>query len=148
MVCYGKPLQGGKFVRARFLIKSIVLLALIMSSASTATAADNSFSSSQKTSITALFKALASSNTDKIAIAQKKYVSTGSAAYNFVDIVRNHHSATKYFKSITVYGLPSGITPTTDTSGTYKVTSTSATFDSSVNEFDYFNTNFTFDKKI
>ena len=58
-------------MRLRFLIKSIVALALIMYSASPATAADKSFSSSQKSSITALFKALASSNTDKIAVAQK-----------------------------------------------------------------------------
>lgn len=134
-------------MRFRFLIKAIFASALILSSVSPATAADKSFSSSQKSSITALFKALASSNTDKIAIAQKKYVSAGSAAYSFVDIVRNHHSATKYFKSITVYGLPSGITPTPDTAGKYKVTSNSATFDSSVNEFDSYNTNFTFDKK-
>jgi hypothetical protein len=124
-----------------------VLILMLTIMAAPANAAAKSFSSSQKKSVTALFKALASSNTDKIAIAQKKYVAKGSAAYRFVDLVRNHHSATKYFKSITVYGLPSGIAPIPDTAGKYKVTSTSATLDSSVNEFDSFNTKFTFDKK-
>jgi hypothetical protein len=129
------------------ILKSVIGFAILISTISPANAADSSLNSAQKSAVTALFKALASSDTDKIAVAQKKYVSSGSAAYKFVDIVRNHHSATRYFKSITAYGLPSGTTPTPDTAGKYKITTTSATFDSSVNEFDSFNTKFTFDKK-
>lgn len=120
---------------------------LIMASAPLSAQASTSMNTNQKKNVTELFKALASSDADKIAVAQRKLVSSGSAADKFTNLVKNHHSTVKYFKSINAFGMPIGTAVTPEVKGSYKVTSTSADFNSIVNEFDSFNTIFIFDKK-
>lgn len=126
--------------------KILMTVLLVFSFPSISLASETSYTKNQQKTITELFKALASSNTDKIAVAQKKYVASNSSAYYFVDMVRNHHSTVRYFKSINAYGLPSGTTPTPETSGKYKFSKNMVDFNSVVNEFDGIVTNIKFDK--
>lgn len=125
---------------------SATVIFIMVSSPLSAQAA-TSMNATQKKSVTELFKALASSDADKIAVAQRKFVSSGSAADKFTNLVKNHHSTVKYFKSINAFGMPMGTAVTPEVKGSYKVTSTSVDFNSIVNEFDSFNTIFTFDNK-
>jgi hypothetical protein len=134
-------------VNKKFSVISLITLFALVLSPISATAASSSMNTNQKKYVTELFKAFASSDADKIAIAQRKYVSSGSAADKFTNLVKNHHSTTKYFKSINAYGISTGVAPTPDAKGTYKVGTTYADFNSVVNEFDSYNTKFTFDKK-
>lgn len=129
-------------------ISKIFISALLIVSffPSTSSATETSYTKNQKNTITNLFKALVSSNTDKIAIAQKKYVAASTPAYYFVDLVRNHHSTVRYFKSINAYGLPSGSTPSPELSGKFKFSKNIVDFNSIVNEFDGRISNIKFDK--
>lgn len=104
-------------------------------------------SSSQNQTVEALFKALATSDPDKIAAAKKKYLVSGSPAYHYVDMIQNHYSTVKYFKSINSFGLPSGVAPAAEPKGTYSRTSGGVRFNSSADAFDGFNSRFVFNSK-
>lgn len=133
-------------LKSRLLKTSILTLSTLLI-VSPSFAFPHSLNKSQEKVVTELFKALASSNPDKISVAQKKYVSSNSPAFKFVDLIKNHHSTVRYFKSINSFGMPSGVTPTPEIAGTYKVTSAGVDFNSIVNEFDSFNYKFMFDSK-
>jgi len=88
----------------------------------------------QTSSVKALFAAFATSDPDKIASASVKYTKAGSAARNFAEMVKNNHATIRYFKSINVFGMPSGLAVTPEAN--------------SVNDaFDGRYTDFTFDSK-
>ena len=126
-----------------FLIASLISTFLPTAS----TALENNYTQTQQKVIANVFKSLVSSNTDKIAIAQKKYIASNSSAYYFVDLIRNHHSTVKYFKSINTYGLPTGTAVAAEPSGKFKFTKNVVNFNSIEDEFDGIITKIEFDKK-
>ena len=103
--------------------------------------------SSQNQTIDALFKALATSDPDKIAVAKRKYLVSNSPAYHYVDMIQNHYSTVKYFKSINTFGMPTGVKPANEPKGTYSKISRGIKFDSSEDAFDGFHSKFTFNSK-
>jgi hypothetical protein len=103
--------------------------------------------SSQNQTIDALFKALATSDPDKIAVAKRKYLVSGSPAYQYVDMIQNHYSTVRYFKSINSFGIPSGVKPANEPKGTYSKTSRGVKFNSSADAFDGFHSKFAFNSK-
>jgi hypothetical protein len=99
----------------------------------------------QQASVVALFKAFASSDPDKIATASVKYTKSGSAAREFAEMVKNNHATIRYFKSINVFGMPSGLAVTPETKGTSKYSNGAVVLNSVNNSFDGKFYNFKFD---
>lgn len=101
----------------------------------------------QENNVVALFKAFASSDPDKIASASVKYTKSGSAAREFAEMIKNNHATIKYFKSINIFGMPSGLTITPESAGTSKYKNNSVVLNSVNNSFDGKFYNFKFDSK-
>jgi len=101
----------------------------------------------QQSNVVALFKAFATSDPDKIASASVKYTKSGSAAREFAEMVKNNHATIRYFKSINVFGMPSGLAVTPETKGTSKYSKGSVVLNSVNNSFDGKFYNFKFDSK-
>jgi len=101
----------------------------------------------QQSNVIALFKAFASSDPDKIATASVKYTKSGSAAKEFAEMVKNNHATIRYFKSINVFGMPSGLAVTPETKGTSKYSNGAVVLNSVNNSFDGKFYNFKFDSK-
>jgi hypothetical protein len=109
--------------------------------------AESNLTSSQQTNVRALFTAFASADPNKIYSAKLKYTVASSDAFKFSDFVQNHFSTVQYFKGINAFGMPNNKVITLETKGKVKVTSKTATLDSSYSSFDLTAANFTFDKK-
>lgn len=125
-----------------------LILAISLTPLASAQAAPVSgLTSAQNQTVDALFKALASSDPDKIAVAKRKYLVAGSAAYHYVDMIQNHYSTVKYFKSINSFGIPSGVTPAAEPKGTYSRVARGVRFNASADAFDGFNSRFVFNSK-
>ena len=101
----------------------------------------------QQSNVVALFKAFATSDPDKIASASVKYTKSGSAAREFAEMVKNNHATIRYFKSINVFGMPSGLAVTPETKGSSKYSKGSVVLNSVNNSFDGKFYNFKFDSK-
>ena len=101
----------------------------------------------QQSTVVALFKAFATSDPDKIASASVKYTKSGSAAREFAEMVKNNHATIRYFKSINVFGMPSGLAVTAETKGSSKYSKGSVVLNSVNNSFDGKFYNFKFDSK-
>jgi len=101
----------------------------------------------QQSNVVALFKAFATSDPDKIASASVKYTKSGSAAREFAEMVKNNHATIRYFKSINVFGMPSGLAVTPETKGSSKYSKGSVVLNSINNSFDGKFYNFKFDSK-
>ena len=101
----------------------------------------------QTSNVKALFAAFATSDPDKIAAASVKYTKTGSAARNFAEMVKNNHATIRYFKSINVFGMPSGLSVTPEVKGKSTLKGKSVTLNSVNDAFDGKYSDFTFDSK-
>ena len=101
--------------------------------------------SKQTSSVKSLFAAFATSDPDKIAAASVKFTKAGSAARNFAEMVKNNHATIKYFKSINVFGMPSGLAVSAETKGKSTVKGTVVTLNSVNDAFDGKYSEFTFD---
>ena len=101
----------------------------------------------QTSSVKALFAAFATSDPDKIASASVKYTKAGSAARNFAEMIKNNHATIRYFKSINVFGMPSGLAVTPEAKGKSTLTGKTVTLNSVNDAFDGRYTDFTFDSK-
>lgn len=102
--------------------------------------------SSQNKTVNELFKALASSNPDTIAAAKRKYVANGTPAYFYVEMVENHFSTVRYFKSLNSFGMPSGVAVTAEPKGKTAMQKKGVRFDSPWDPADGFHSNFKFNK--
>ena len=101
----------------------------------------------QQANVVALFKAFATSDPDKIASASVKYTASGSAAREFAEMVKNNHATIRYFKSINIFGMPSGLAVTPESKGSSKYSNGSVVLNSVNNSFDGKFYNFKFDSK-
>jgi hypothetical protein len=101
----------------------------------------------QTSNVKALFAAFATSDPDKIAAASVKYTKAGSDARNFAEMVKNNHATIRYFKSINVFGMPSGLSVTPEVKGKSTLKGKSVTLNSVNDAFDGSYSDFTFDSK-
>lgn len=101
----------------------------------------------QTSSVKALFAAVATSDPDKIAAASVKYTKAGSAARNFVEMVKNNHATIRYFDSINAFGMPSGLAVTPEAKGKSTLNGKTVTLNSVNDAFDGRFSDFTFDSK-
>ena len=105
--------------RTKALLSVVTLIISSLLAAAPANAAD--FNSSQKATVTALYKAIASSNPNTINRA-KRYVVKDSPAYQALEMIQNYYSTERYFRSVASNtALPLGNTVTNAARGTYKV---------------------------
>lgn len=121
------------------------LLAVGVTTSASATQVSG-LNSSQNKTVSELFKALASSNPDTIAAAKRKYVAKGTPAYFYVEMVENHFSTLRYFKSINNLGMPSGVAVAAEPKGKYSLRTNGVRFDSSWDSADGLHSNFKFNK--
>lgn len=126
--------------------KSLVAIAALILSSLTLTAPVQAaeLSSSQKATVTAVFKALASSNPNTIKKA-KRYLVTDSPAYLAVDMIQNYYSTERYFRSVASNtALPLGGSVANAARGTYKVAKSSVTLTTAAPGFSGTHLNFKF----
>lgn len=100
----------------------------------------------QSQTVNDLFRALATSDPDRISAAKRKHVVVGTPAYFYVQMIENHFSTVRYYKSINNLGIPSGVVPAAEPKGIYSSTKRGIRFDGPVDAFDGFNSNFKFNK--
>jgi hypothetical protein len=138
----------GRKMKSKSIMVKIALIAIVSTFITTGTAnADSNLTISQQTKVKALFNAFASADPNKIYSAKLKYTVTDSDAFKFSDFVQNYYSTIQYFKGINSFGMPNNKVITLETKGKIKVTSKTASLDSSYSSFDLTASNFTFDKK-
>lgn len=124
----------------------IVGLFLIANSIS-ATAMPNSDASVTNTNVKALFTAIATSDPDKLAIAQK-YVSQNSSADLALTMIQNSLSGDKYWRSLKPFSVQStGLAVSNPAKGTAKFNKSSISLKSPVVAFNGVYSNFKLDAK-
>lgn len=133
--------------RTKALLSIIALFASSLVFATPASATD--LSSSQKATVTALYKAIASSNPNTINRA-KRYVVKDSPAYQALDMIQNYYSTERYFRSVASNtALPLGGVVANAARGTYKVRKASVVLTTAAPGFSGTHLNFKFrDGKI
>ena len=127
---------SGLIVSVFFLINSI-----------SASAMPNSDTSVTNANVKALFTAIATSDPDKLAIAQK-YVSQNSSADLALTMIQNSLSGDKYWRSLKPFSVEStGLAVTNPAKGTAKFNKSSITLKSPVVAFNGIYSNFKLDEK-
>jgi hypothetical protein len=112
-----------------------------------ATAMPNSDTSVTNANVKALFTAIATSDPDKLAIAQK-YVSQNSSADLALTMIQNSLSGDKYWRSLKPFSVQStGLAVTNPAKGTAKFNKSSITLKSPVVAFNGIYSNFKLDAK-
>lgn len=97
------------------LMTSLLVLAGMSVPAQGATA----LTKSQQAKVTAVFKAIASSNPDSISTTRKNLSASADLA---VAMIQNYYSTEKYMRSVSTMGRPLGNTPANAALGTAKIT--------------------------
>ena len=132
--------------KLKYLSGLIVSVFLIANSIS-ATAMPNADTSVTNANVKALFTAIATSDPDKLAIAQK-YVSQNSSADLALTMIQNSLSGDKYWRSLKPFSVQStGLTVSNPAKGTAKFNKSSITLKSPVVAFDGIYSNFKLDAK-
>ena len=138
----------GRQMKSKHTFIKITLITLFATFISNSTAsADSNLTASQQKTVQALFNSFASADPNKIYSAKLKYTVADSEAFKFSDFIQNHFSTVQYFKGINAFGMPNNKVISLEAKGKVKVTSKTATLDSSYSSFDLTASNFTFDKK-
>ena len=101
--------------KTSLLLTSLLLLAGISSPAQGATA----LTATQQAKVSAVFKAIASSNPDSISATRKNLSGSADLA---VMMIQNYYSTEKYMRSVSTMGRPLGNTPANAALGTAKIT--------------------------
>lgn len=105
--------------RTKSLLSIFALLGSLVLTATPASAAD--LTASQKATVAAVYKAIASSNPNTINRA-KRYLVKDSPAYQAVEMIQNYYSTERYFRSVASNtALPLGVSVANAARGTYKV---------------------------
>ena len=101
--------------KTSLLLTSLLLLAGMSAPAQGATA----LTKTQQAKVSAVFKAIASSNPDSISSTRKNLSGSADLA---VMMIQNYYSTEKYMRSISTVGRPLGNTPANAAVGTAKIT--------------------------
>ncbi len=101
--------------KTSLLLTSLLLLAGMSAPAQGATA----LTKTQQAKVSAVFKAIASSNPDSMSSTRKNLSGSADLA---VMMIQNYYSTEKYMRSISTFGRPLGNTPANAAEGTVKIT--------------------------
>jgi hypothetical protein len=101
--------------KTSLLLTSLLLLAGMSAPAQGATA----LTKTQQAKVSAVFKAIASSNPDSMSSTRKNLSGSADLA---VSMIQNYYSTEKYMRSISTMGRPLGNTPANAALGTAKIT--------------------------
>jgi len=101
--------------KTSLLLTSLLLLAGMSAPAQGATA----LTKTQQAKVSAVFKAIASSNPDSMSSTRKNLSGSADLA---VTMIQNYYSTEKYIRSISTMGRPLGNTPANAAAGTAKIT--------------------------
>jgi hypothetical protein len=101
--------------KTSLLLTSLLLLAGMSAPAQGATA----LTKTQQAKVSAVFKAIASSNPDSMSSTRKNLSGSADLA---VMMIQNYYSTEKYMRSISTMGRPLGNTPANAAAGTAKIT--------------------------
>ena len=121
------------------LLTSLLLLAGMSAPAQGATA----LTKTQQAKVSAVFKAIASSNPDSMSATRKNLSGSADLA---VAMIQNYYSTEKYMRSISTFGRPLGTTPANAALGTAKVTSGKVVLTTAAPGFSGTYSDFKFDK--
>lgn len=103
------------FKKTSLLLTSLLLLTGLTVPAQGATALNKT----QQAKVSAVFKAIASSNPDSMSLTRKNLSGSADLA---VSMIQNYYSTEKYMRSVSTMGRPLGITPANAALGTAKIT--------------------------
>jgi hypothetical protein len=103
------------FKKTSLLLTSLLLLTGLTVPAQGATA----LTKTQQAKVSAVFKAIASSNPDSMSLTRKNLSGSADLA---VSMIQNYYSTEKYMRSVSTMGRPLGITPANAALGTAKIT--------------------------
>jgi hypothetical protein len=128
-------------------LSGLIVSVFLLTNSISATAMPNSDASVTNTNVKALFTAIATSDPDKLAIAQK-YVSQNSSADLALTMIQNSLSGDKYWRSLKPFSVEStGLAVTNPAKGTAKFNKSSITLKSPFVAFNGIYSNFKLDAK-
>ena len=128
-------------------LSGLIVSVFLLTNSISATAMPNSDTSVTNANVKALFTAIATSDPDKLAIAQK-YVSQNSSADLALTMIQNSLSGDKYWRSLKPFSVQStGLAVTNPAKGTAKFDKSSITLKSPVVAFNGIYSNFKLDAK-
>jgi hypothetical protein len=125
--------------KTSLLLTSLLLLAGMSAPAQGATA----LTKTQQAKVSAVFKAIASSNPDSMSSTRKNLSGSADLA---VTMIQNYYSTEKYMRSISTMGRPLGNTPANAALGTAKITNGKVVLTTAAPGFSGTYTNFKFNK--
>ena len=125
--------------KTSLLLTSLLLLAGMSAPAQGATA----LSKTQQAKVSAVFKAIASSNPDSMSSSRKNLSGSADLA---VSMIQNYYSTEKYMRSISTVGRPLGNTPANAALGTAKITNGKVVLTTAAPGFSGTYSDFKFDK--
>jgi hypothetical protein len=125
--------------KTSLLLTSLLLLAGLSAPAQGATA----LTKTQQAKVSAVFKAIASSNPDSMSSTRKNLSGSADLA---VAMIQNYYSTEKYMRSISTFGRPLGTTPANAALGTAKVTTGKVVLTTAAPGFSGTYSDFKFDK--
>jgi hypothetical protein len=125
--------------KTSLLLTSLLLLAGMSAPAQGATA----LTKTQQAKVSAVFKAIASSNPDSMSSTRKNLSGSADLA---VMMIQNYYSTEKYMRSISTMGRPLGNTPANAAVGTAKITSGKVVLTTTAPGFSGTYSDFKFDK--
>ena len=128
-------------------LSGLIVSVFLLTNSISASAMPNSDASVTNANVKALFTAIATSDPDKLAIAQK-YVSQNSSADLALTMIQNSLSGDKYWRSLKPFSVQStGLAVTNPAKGTAKFNKSSITLKSPVVAFNGIYSNFKLDAK-
>ena len=128
-------------------LSGLIVSVFLLTNSISATAMPNSDASVTNANVKALFTAIATSDPDKLAIAQK-YVSQNSSADLALTMIQNSLSGDKYWRSLKPFSVQStGLAVTNPAKGTAKFNKSSISLKSPVVAFNGIYSNFKLDAK-
>ena len=125
--------------KTSLLLTSLLLLAGMSAPAQGATA----LTKTQQAKVSAVFKAIASSNPDSMSSSRKNLSGSADLA---VSMIQNYYSTEKYMRSISTVGRPLGNTPANAAFGTAKITTGKVVLTTAAPGFSGTYSDFKFDK--
>ena len=125
--------------KTSLLLTSLLLLAGMSAPAQGATA----LTKTQQAKVSAVFKAIASSNPDSMSSTRKNLSGSADLA---VSMIQNYYSTEKYMRSISTFGRPLGTTPANAAVGTAKITNGKVVLTTAAPGFSGTYSDFKFDK--
>jgi hypothetical protein len=147
LALYNQLTGKGNIMRKLKYLSGLIVSVFFLTNSISATAMPNSDTSVTNANVKALFTAIATSDPDQLAIAQK-YVSQNSSADLALTMIQNSLSSDKYWRSLKPFSVQStGLAVSNPAKGTAKFNKSSITLKSSVVAFNGIYSNFKLDAK-